>query len=91
MASAENNLNAPHVAAAGPLITPVPDQNLLPLNTPGQKQLVNLSSPDFGRQVVRQNTSLGATGIKIWQIALDDPAFIHDDDQVCLTHSRESV
>lgn len=74
--AAEANLNAPHVAAAGPLITPVPDQNLLPLNTPGQKQLLNLSSPEFGRQVVRQNSSLGATGIKIWQIALDDPAFM---------------
>jgi imidazolonepropionase-like amidohydrolase len=75
-ASAENNLNAPHVAAAGPLITPVPDQNLLPLNTPGQKQLVNLRSPEFGRQVVRQNSTLGSTGIKIWQIALEDPAFM---------------
>ena len=75
-ASAENNLNAPHVAAAGPLISPVSDQNLLPLNTPGQKQLVNLSSAEFGRQVVRQNSSLGSTGIKIWQIALEDPAFM---------------
>lgn len=74
--SAEYNLNAPHVAAAGPLITPVSDQNLLPLNTPGQKQLVNLRSPEFGRQVVRQNSSLGSTGIKIWQIALDDPVFM---------------
>jgi len=75
-AAAENNLNAPHVAAAGPLITPVSDANLLPLNTPGQKQLLNLSSPEFGRQVVRQNSSLGSTGIKIWQIALEDPAFM---------------
>ncbi|MEJ2585551.1 MAG: amidohydrolase family protein [Robiginitalea sp.] len=74
--SAENNLNAPHVAAAGPLLTPVPDENLLPVNTPGQKQLLNLSSPEFGRQVVRQNSSLGSTGIKIWQINLEDPVFM---------------
>jgi imidazolonepropionase-like amidohydrolase len=91
-ASAENNLNAPHVAAAGPLITPVPDQNLLPLNTPGQKQLVNLSSPEFGRQVVRQNSSLGSTGIKIWQIALDDPAFMEGlravADEVALQENK---
>ncbi|MBT8211205.1 MAG: amidohydrolase family protein, partial [Eudoraea sp.] len=74
--SAEDNPNAPHVAAAGPLLSPVPDEMLAAINTPGQKQLVNLSSPEFGRQAVRQNSSLGATGIKIWQIALDDAAFM---------------
>ena len=74
--SAEQNLNAPHVAAAGPLLTPVPDENLTAINTPGQKQLVNLSSPDFGRKAVRQNSSLGSTGIKIWQIGLKDPDFM---------------
>ena len=75
-AAAEHNLNAPHVAAAGPLLTPVPDENLRALNTPSQKQLINLSSPEFGREAVRQNTSLGATGIKIWQIDLEDAAFM---------------
>ncbi len=73
---AENNWNAPHVSAAGPLLTPVSDENLAPLNTPSQKQLINLSSPEFGRETVRQNTSLGSTGIKIWQINLNDPAFM---------------
>ena len=75
-ASAENNLNAPHVAAAGPLLSPVADKNLADLNTPGQKQLLNLSSPEFGREAVRQNTSLGSAGIKIWQIHLNDAAFM---------------
>ena len=75
-ASAENNLNAPHVAAAGPLLTPVPDENLRAVNTPSQKQLINLSSPEFGREAVRQNTSLGSTGIKIWGISLNDQAFM---------------
>ncbi|MEJ2161872.1 MAG: amidohydrolase family protein, partial [Robiginitalea sp.] len=75
-AAAENNLNAPHVAAAGPLLTPVPDENLTALNTPGQKQLVNLGSPEFGRQAVRQNSSLGSTGIKIWQLNLNDESFM---------------
>ena len=74
--SAENDLNAPHVAAAGPLLSPVPDENLIALNTPGQKQLLNLSSPGFGRQAVRQNSSLGSTGIKIWQINLRDSVFM---------------
>lgn len=75
-ASAENNLNAPHVAAAGPLLSPVPDENLRAINTPSQKQLINLSSAEFGRETVRQNTSLGSTGIKIWQINLGDAAFM---------------
>jgi imidazolonepropionase-like amidohydrolase len=75
-AIAENNRNAPHLASAGPLLTHVSDENLAPINTPAQKQLFNLSSPDFGRQTVRQNTSLGSTGIKIWQINLSDPAFM---------------
>jgi imidazolonepropionase-like amidohydrolase len=75
-ASAEDDLNAPHVAAAGTLLSPVPDENLAIINTPGQKQLVNLSSPEFGRQTVRQNSSLGSTGIKIWQINLNDAAFM---------------
>ena len=74
--SAEQDLNAPHVAAAGPLLSPVPDENLTAVNTPGQKQLLHLSSPEFGRQAVRQNSSLGSTGIKIWQIDLSDPTFM---------------
>ena len=74
--SAENNLNSPHVAAAGPLLTPVLDKNLVTFNTPAQKQMLNLSSPEFGRQAVRQHTSLGSTGIKIWQLNPDDPEFM---------------
>lgn len=73
---AENNLNAPHVAAAGPLLSPVPDEALALANTPDQKQLINLSSSEFGRQTVKHHTSLGATGIKIWQINLSDPNFM---------------
>ena len=73
---AENNLNAPHVAAAGPLLSPVPDVNLAAANTPDQKQLLNLSSPQFGRNKVKQHTALGSTGIKIWQIALRDSTFM---------------
>ncbi len=74
--TAENNRNAPHVAAAGPLLTPVPDENLADINTPSQKQLLNLKSPEFGREAVRQNTSLGSKGIKIWGLALEDAAFM---------------
>lgn len=73
---AENNQNAPHVAAAGPLLSPVPDEALSITNLPDQKQLMNLSSPGMGRQTVKHISSLGSTGIKIWQIALNDPGFM---------------
>ena len=73
---AESNLNAPHVSSARPLLSPVPDENLAAANTPDQKQLINLSSPEFGRKKVKQYTALGSTGIKIWQIALRDSTFM---------------
>lgn len=74
--SAENDPLAPHVAAAGPLLTPVPQEDLETFNTPDQKQMIELSSPEIGKEVVRKNTALGSTGIKIWQINLQDPAFM---------------
>ncbi len=74
--TAEEDLQAPHVAAAGPLLTPVPQAQLETFNTPAQKQMLELSSPEFGRQVVAENTAMGATGIKIWQIDLGDPEFM---------------
>jgi imidazolonepropionase-like amidohydrolase len=74
--SAENNLLAPHVAAAGPLLTPVPQKDLETFNTPSQKQMLELKSPEFGREAVIQNTDMGSTGIKIWQINLQDEKFM---------------
>lgn len=75
--SAEANLNAPHVAAAGPLLTPVPQENLAIINTSDSKQLIQLTSPELGRERVRRQTELGATGIKIWMIALQDSVFMN--------------
>ncbi len=74
--SAENNLMAPHVAAAGPLLTPTPQDALETFNTPSGKQLLELTTPEFGRNVVVLNTATGSTGIKIWQINLQDPEFM---------------
>ncbi len=76
-ASAEENLNAPHVAAAGPLLTPVPQENLSIINTAEGKQLIQLTSPELGRERVQKQTALGATGIKIWMIALKDSVFMN--------------
>lgn len=74
--SAENNLMAPHVAAAGPLLTPTPQEALATFNTPSERQMLELTSPEFGRKAVVMNTDLGSTGIKIWQINLQDADFM---------------
>ena len=76
-ASAEDNLDAPHVAAAGPLLTPVPQENLAIINTDQGNQLIQLTSPELGRERVQKQTALGATGIKIWMIALKDSVFMN--------------
>ncbi|MGB5316097.1 MAG: amidohydrolase family protein [Robiginitalea sp.] len=77
VSSAEENLNAPHVAAAGPLLTPVPQENLAIINTAEGKQLIQLTSPELGIERVQKQTALGATGIKIWMIALKDSVFMN--------------
>ncbi len=65
--AAESNPNAPHVAAAGPLITP---SDLDIFNTPADKVLVNLDSEETGREIVEYLSALGSTGIKLWQLDL---------------------
>ncbi len=74
--SAENNLNAPHVAAAGPLFSARSDERLSPFNTQEKRQMIHLASPQFGRETVRKHTRLGSTGIKIWGVQLSDTAFM---------------
>lgn len=74
--SAENNLSAPHVAAAGPLISGFPEQRLAFFNTSDDKQMKFLSDPTFGREAVREHTELGSTGIKIWGVLLADSSFM---------------
>jgi len=71
--SAEKNARAPHVAAAGPLITPA---TLDIFNTPPDKVLVTLDSKQTGRQAVQYLTGLGATGIKLWQLDTDNEEYM---------------
>jgi len=71
--SAEENPQAPHVAAAGPLITPA---TLDIFNTPPDKVLVTLDSKETGRQAVQYLSGLGATGIKLWQLDVDNDAYM---------------
>ncbi len=72
----EANLNAPHVAAAGPLLTPFPQDRLDIFNVPPSRQMLALTSPEFGKEYVQKNTALGSTGIKIWSINLQDSIFM---------------
>lgn len=75
--TAERNLNAPHVAAAGPLFSGYPEVRLSPFNTDDDKQMIHLSDPQFGRETVKKHTRLGSTGVKIWGLQLNDATFMN--------------
>ncbi|MDZ7719132.1 MAG: amidohydrolase family protein [Balneolaceae bacterium] len=70
---AEENPSAPHVAAAGPLITPALNA---PFDLPSDKVLVNLSSAEVGIKTVQYLSALGSTGIKFWQLAADNEQYM---------------
>jgi imidazolonepropionase-like amidohydrolase len=71
--SAEINPFAPHVAAAGPLITPVQGA---PFDLPSDRVLVPLNSEDDGIKTVQYMSALGSTGIKFWLLSADDEAYM---------------
>lgn len=71
--SAEQNPLAPHVAASGPLLTPVPGA---PFDLPSDKVLVHLNSVEAGTKTVQYLSELGSTGIKFWQIRNNDPEYM---------------
>lgn len=70
---AENNPKAPHVAAAGPLLTPVPGA---PFDLPSDKVLVHLNSKEAGVKTVQYLSDLGSTGIKFWQMRANNPEYM---------------
>ena len=74
--AAENNLDAPHVASSGPLITPAPESRIKILNTPEEQVLIHLGSEEVGKETVIHNSLAGSTGIKIWGMAPNDPDFM---------------
>jgi imidazolonepropionase-like amidohydrolase len=78
----ENNLKAPHVAASGPLITPSPEEMISIFNLDDDKVMVHLGSEEIGRETVRENHELGATGIKIWGLAVNDSSFMKNLEAV---------
>lgn len=70
---AEENPNAPHVAAAGPLLTPVPGA---PFDLPSDRVLVQLDSEETGVKMVQYMSALGSTGVKFWMIRADDEDYM---------------
>lgn len=70
---AEENERAPHVAAAGPLITPVSGA---PFDLPSDKVLVPLETEEAGIKTVQYMSALGSTGIKLWMLDADNEAYM---------------
>lgn len=70
---AEQHPEAPHVAAAGPLLTPVPGA---PFDLPSDRILVQLDSEETGRAMVQFLSAMGSTGIKFWQINAGNPEYM---------------
>lgn len=71
--SAENKPNAPHVAAAGPLLTPVAGAQF---DLPSDRVLVQLDTEETGLKMVRYVSALGSTGVKFWQLRADDDEYM---------------
>ncbi|MEX0724345.1 MAG: amidohydrolase family protein [Gracilimonas sp.] len=72
--SAEETPKAPHVAAAGPLITPVPGA---PFDLPSDRVLVQLDSEETGVKMVQYMSALGSTGVKFWMLRADDEEYMN--------------
>ncbi|MDR9418242.1 amidohydrolase family protein [Gracilimonas sp.] len=71
---AEQNPKAPHVAAAGPLLTPVPGA---PFDLPSDRVLVQLDSEETGVEMVQYMSALGSTGIKFWMLRADSEEYMN--------------
>ncbi len=60
----ETDTLAPHVAAAGPLLSTIDFW----LNLPAERQFVHLADPEAGRAGVRYLAARGASAVKVWFI-----------------------
>ncbi len=68
----EDSPDAPHVAAAGALLTPwVPP----PLRLPDQQQFVEMSDEQAVREAVRTHAAFGSAAIKVWFVVTPDAPF----------------
>lgn len=64
----ENDTRAPHVVAAGPLLSTLDFW----LNLPGERQFIHLSSEESARNAVRYLASRNAKAVKVWNIVTPD-------------------
>jgi imidazolonepropionase-like amidohydrolase len=62
---AERSTSAPHVAAAGPLVTPLAPPELL---LPGTQQFMRMESDSVTRAAARFVTSWDADALKVWMV-----------------------
>lgn len=74
---AEHDARAPHVAAAGPLVTHAPREQL---NLPGEKLMIELTDPDAGRAAVRYLAAFHSDAVKVWFLSVSDEARARDID-----------
>lgn len=70
-ARAEATTEAPHVAAAGPLLSTRDHW----LNLPAERQFIYLSDPNAARDGVRYLVSHGTSAVKVWFIVAPDRPF----------------
>ena len=80
--AAENDTLAPHVATAGPLLTPFSQDDVSSFNTSGDTVMISLHDEKMGRQYVKSATRRGSTGIKIWSLNTSDSLFMKSLDAV---------
>ncbi|MCG8419211.1 MAG: amidohydrolase family protein [Proteobacteria bacterium] len=62
---AENDPGAPHIAAAGPLVTHA-DHRLIRIHPPAEMQFIALTDPEAGRRAVRYLHANSTDAVKIW-------------------------
>jgi imidazolonepropionase-like amidohydrolase len=67
-ARAESDAQAPHVAAAGPLLSTVDHW----INLPDAKQILYIGTDSVARSAVRANLARGADAIKVWYLVRAD-------------------
>lgn len=61
----ESDVHAPHIAAAGPLVTHAPREEL---NLPGETLMYRLSDAGAGIAAVRYMSAFGSDAVKVWYL-----------------------
>lgn len=87
--ASEENLYAPHIATAGPLLTPFPEESIGSFNTQEDTVMISLTSPEVGVHHVNRVLKRGATGIKIWSLAPEDTTFMKSLEAVSQEVERQ--